>query len=68
MMCCKKHFLSYILKNKCLYYTYSSFLVVNVCNQGKTLCSPFRNVILLVVARECETWCHYLNTVQRLSA
>jgi len=23
-----------------LYSTYSSFLVINVCNQGKTLCSP----------------------------
>ena len=27
-------------KKKCLYSTYSSFLVINVCNQGKTLCSP----------------------------
>ena len=25
---------------KSLYSTYSSFLVINVCNQGKTLCSP----------------------------
>ena len=25
---------------KCLYSTYGSFLVINVCNQGKTLCSP----------------------------
>ena len=37
-MCCKKlielHF------KKSLYSTYSSFLVINVCNQGKTLCSP----------------------------
>ena len=28
------NFLSYIKK---LYSTYSSFLVINVCNQGKTL-------------------------------
>jgi len=27
-------------KKKCLYSTCSSFLVINVCNQGKTLCSP----------------------------
>ena len=38
-MCCKKNLLIYILKKK-LYSTYSSFLVINVCNQGKTLCSP----------------------------
>ena len=25
-----------------MYSTYSSFLVINVCNQGKTLCSPCR--------------------------
>jgi hypothetical protein len=37
----QKKFLSYSLKKKCLYFTYSSFLVINVCNQGKTLCSPF---------------------------
>ena len=24
-----------------LYSTYSSFLVIKVCNQGKTLCSPY---------------------------
>ena len=28
------------VKKKCLYSTYSSFLVINVCNQVKTLCSP----------------------------
>jgi len=28
-MCCKKNFLSYILKKKCLYSTYGSFLVIN---------------------------------------
>ena len=27
-------------KNTCLYSTYSSFLVINIRNQGKTLCSP----------------------------
>ena len=36
----KKNFLSYILKKKSLYSTYSSFLVISVCNQGETLCSP----------------------------
>ena len=31
----------YIWKRKiCFYSTYSSFLVINFCNQGKTLCSP----------------------------
>jgi len=28
-----------LVKKICLYSTYSSFLVINVCNQGKTLCS-----------------------------
>ena len=27
-----------------LYSMYSSFLVINVCNQGKTLCSPCSKV------------------------
>jgi len=27
-------------KKMCFYSTYSSFLVINVCNQGKILCSP----------------------------
>jgi len=27
------------LEKICLYFTYGSFLVINVCNQGKTLCS-----------------------------
>ena len=30
----------FILKKICLYSTYSSFLVIYVCNKGKTLCSP----------------------------
>ena len=34
-LCVVKKFLSCILKN-CLYSTYISFLVVNVCNQGNT--------------------------------
>jgi hypothetical protein len=41
-VCCKKKLqLSYILKkekNVCIPH---SFLVINVCNQGKTLCSPY---------------------------
>ena len=36
----KKNLLSYISKKKSLYSTYSSFLIMNVCNQEKTLCSP----------------------------
>ena len=37
----KKNLLSYISKKKkCLYSMYSSFVVINVCNQGKTLCLP----------------------------
>jgi hypothetical protein len=32
-------FLWGFVKDK-VYYTYSSFLVIDVCNQGKTLCSP----------------------------
>jgi len=36
----KKNVLCYSLKkNICLYSTYSSFLPINLCNQGKTLCS-----------------------------
>jgi len=39
--CVVKRLLELLLK-KSLYSTYSSFLVINVCNQGKTLCSPCR--------------------------
>ena len=38
-MCCKNFFLELHLK-KSLYSKYSSFLVINDCNQGNTLCSP----------------------------
>ena len=39
--CCKKKLLElHFGKKKSLYSTYSSFVVINVCNQGKTLCSP----------------------------
>jgi hypothetical protein len=40
-MCCKKKLLelSYILK-KIIFFIADSFLVINVCNQGKNLCSP----------------------------
>jgi len=44
VMCCKKKLLELhfgkIYIYICLYSTYSSFLVINVCHQGKTLCSP----------------------------
>jgi len=33
-MCCKKKLLELHFKKKCFYSTYSSFLVINVCNQG----------------------------------
>jgi len=42
LMCCKNTSWVRFWKKKCLYSTYSSFLVINVCNQGKTLCSPCR--------------------------
>jgi hypothetical protein len=38
--CVVKRLLELHLKKVCLYSTYSSFLVINVCNQWKTLCSP----------------------------
>ena len=44
-MCCKKTSWVTFKKKKSLYFTYSCFLVINVCNQGKTLCSP------------CIIWC-----------
>ena len=37
LMWCKKTWVTFL---KTLYSTYRSFLVINVCNQGKTLCSP----------------------------
>jgi len=41
LMCCKKNsWVTFWKKKLYLYFTYSSFLVINVCNQGKTLCSP----------------------------
>ena len=41
---------AYISKKKmCLYSTYSVFLVINVCNQGKILCSPCNIYLLQVV-------------------
>ena len=42
LMCCKKTYWVTFRKKKSLYSTYSSFLVINVCNQGKTLGSPCR--------------------------
>ena len=39
-MCCKKTSWVTFWKKKCLYSTYSSFLLINICNQGRTLCSP----------------------------
>jgi len=43
LICCKKtSWVSYISKKKSLYSTFNSFLVINVFNQGKTLCSPCR--------------------------
>jgi hypothetical protein len=46
-MYCKK-LIELHFEKKCLYFTYSSFLVINVCNQGKTLCSPcIINIIII---------------------
>jgi len=36
----KKNLVLHFEEKKCLYSTCSSFLVINVYNQGKTLCSP----------------------------
>jgi len=48
-MGCKK-LIELHLKKICLYSTYSSFLVINVCNQGKPLSSPCmsRHVVIIV--------------------
>jgi len=41
LKCCKKNFLSCVTVWKKKYvHIPRSFLVINVCNQGKTLCSP----------------------------
>jgi hypothetical protein len=48
--------LSYILKkNVCIP---RSFLVINVCNQGKTLCSPCR----ILSINTCRLYVCYRNT------
>jgi len=54
-MCCKKNFLSYILKKKKFVFHVSSFLVINVCNQGKSFCSP------------CILWTLYKGVITTLS-
>ena len=70
----KKSFLSYISKKKIsLYSTYSSFVVINVCNQGKTLCYPVVHDRQLVFIMACytpwrwysgtETWCSYVSII-----
>jgi hypothetical protein len=50
LMYCKKlpelHF-----EKKSLYSTYSSFLIINVCNQGKTLCSP-----CIIISSTIKRW------------
>jgi len=38
-MCCKK-LLEFHFEKKMVVCTHSNFLVINVCKQGKTLCSP----------------------------
>jgi hypothetical protein len=40
LMCCKQTSWVLIWEKICLYCTYSSFLVINIWNQGKNLCSP----------------------------
>ena len=65
-MCCK-NFQIYILKKICVYSTYSSFLVINVCNQGKALCSPctvFNNpssgAKCITLGNQFASLCYYL--------
>ena len=40
LMCCKKNFLNWVTLKKKYVCIPRSSLVINVCNQGKTLCSP----------------------------
>ena len=67
LMCCKKTSWVTFWK-KCLYSTYSSFLVINVCRQGKNLCSPCiieatKYVAILKVAylinKYCRAYCDW---------
>ena len=43
----------YVCVCVCLYSMYSGFLVINVCNKGKTLCSP-----CIIFVQRCEV-CSY---------
>ena len=46
--CLVKRILELHLKKICLYFTYNSFLVINVCNQRKNLCSPCISIVLIL--------------------
>ena len=68
LMYCKKNFLSWVTfwkKNVCIP---SSFLVINVCNQGKTLCSPctFHSIIAIQNNKIKQNWrkIYIVNLVQ----
>ena len=54
LMCCEKNFLSWVTfwKKKKYVCIPRSFLVTNVCNQGKTLCSPCRTILDVAVKRK----------------
>ena len=62
LMCCKKLLeLSYIKKKVCIP---RSFLVTNVCNQGKTSCSPciFRELQLIkLIMQFSQEHCYFLS-------
>ena len=54
-MCCRNLLeLHFEKENIYQYSTYSSFLVINVCNQGKTLCSPCRSCIAVFLTLRNE--------------
>jgi hypothetical protein len=62
LMCCKKNFLSWVKFKK---YTYvcipRSFLVINVCNQAKNVCSPCISLLTFSYTRKSRysVTCHY---------
>jgi len=62
LMCCKKT--SCVTFKKSLYSTYNSFLVINVCNQRRTLCSSCiiklsvptkRAAVILIKVKSCSS-------------
>jgi len=60
-MCCEK-LLELYFKKKSLYSTYSSFLVINVCNQGKNLWSPCISIVFHP-ATQISNHCRQVNSL-----